>query len=217
MRRDKSKAHAVLRLISGWPLVGRLWEVPSDALKEARGEVVSATIYATMPFWFLPLIGVFVFLQRPSVWSGLVNGELFVYAATLVGPLAYIITKRHGRFRVPRDLEEGEEEGLLSYPFPYGRPSFYAATIICVLSGLVFTLQRLRSLDQFKNVDFINEDGLVWLSILVGALATLLLFCVTAYRNMLDSLEREHSDKISDALKNDEDTAYDQWMERKTS
>ena len=215
MDEPDTRPESWLKRFSGWPIIGRLWEVPPEALKEARAEVVSATFYSTMPFWFLPVIGSVIFLNRPSLWSGVNGGELLVYAAALVGPLAYIITKRHGRFKVPDDIEEGNSESELSYPFPYGRASFYLASLLCIMSGLVFTIQRLKSLEQFKGIPLINEAGLVWLSLVIAVFSTILLFCVTAYRNMLESLERKHSDRISLALRGDEDRTYDQWLDRK--
>lgn len=202
--------------VAGWPIIGQLCDVPTEALREARKEVVSATIYATMPFWFLPLVGSIVFLKAPNFWTGVENGELFVYGSTLVGPLAYIITKRHGRFKVPSELEDNEErETPLSYPFPYGQTSFYLATLLCIMSGFVFTVQRLKSLSEFKNIDFINETGLVWPSVFVALISTILLFCVTAYRNMLEELDKSHSDKISKALPRQEAATFERWMEVK--
>jgi hypothetical protein len=206
----------LLSRLKGWPLVGRLAEVPKDSLREARDEIASATFFGTMPFWFLPIVGWFIFLQHPSVWTSIKNGELFIYAASLVGPLAYIITKRHGRFKVPK-RDDGDEETPLSYPFPYGRSSSYLACIICVLSGAIFSIQRMRDTEVFSKVAFINEGGLVWLSVIVFLLSSLLLFCVIAYRNMLESLDRKHSDIITNSLPTQEQTLFEEWLERKGS
>jgi len=200
---------------AGWPIIGRLWEVPSDAIVEARREVISATFYAGMPFWFLPTIGSLIFLQRPKIWEGLANGELFIYSAALIGPLAYIITKRHGRFKIPEEIDGDLEDRGLSYLFPYGQAITYFSSFLCIMSGLIFVIQRFRSLDQLKNVQIINETGLIWLSAFVAALSTFLLFCVTAYRNMLESLDRKHSDIISSSLKKVEDTTLNEWLGRK--
>ena len=52
-------------LISRLPVIGRLREVPRDALKEARDEVLTTTLFAAMPFWF-PLIAAVVMTEAPS-------------------------------------------------------------------------------------------------------------------------------------------------------
>ncbi|MFL6731530.1 MAG: hypothetical protein ACJ8EP_04230, partial [Sphingomicrobium sp.] len=87
-------------LISRLPLLGRLKEVPADALKEARDEVLTTTLFAAMPFWF-PLIAYLVMTEAPAALEPLHKGELLIYSASLVGPLTYIITKRYGRFVAP--------------------------------------------------------------------------------------------------------------------
>jgi hypothetical protein len=146
----------------GWPIIGRLWEVPPDALKDAREEIFSAIFWSTMPFWILPILGTVIFSQPLNFVDPISNGELFVYSATLLGPLAYVIHKRYGRFRAPTDGESGEGEPL-SYTFPYGKTFSYVVAISCILSGVVFSIQRMKDIEALKNVKFVNEVGLFWL------------------------------------------------------
>lgn len=205
-----------LSKISGWPIVGRLSEVPHDSLVEAKDEIVSALIFSTMPFWFLPIVGGIIFLEPPQFLSALAGGELFIYSATLVGPLAYVIHKRYGRFKAPKE-DPDEPDTPLTFPFPYGKTFSYLVIIICILSGFIFSIQRVRSIPALRNIHIINEDGLLWLSIFVFFVAHLVLFCVTAYRNMLEGLAGKHSERISRALQVQETEAYDEWIGRKES
>lgn len=201
-----------LKRFAGWPLVGRLWEVPPSAMKEARKEVLSATFYSTMPFWF-PIVGLLIFTGRPRIWATIVDGGLFIYAAAILGPLGYIVTKRHGRFKVPTEIDENEERSSLSYRFPAMQETFYFASIVCILSGVALTARRF--IDPGASQQIINETGVAILSIIVALLATFLLFCVTAYRNMMEAIERQHSELISSSLKTDTEHAFDEWLDRK--
>ena len=190
----------------------RLKEVPSDALKEARDEVLTTTLFAAMPFWF-PLIAYPVMTQAPGALEPLRKGELLIYSASLVGPLTYIITKRSGRFVAPSD-DPDEPPTPLSFPFPYGRSSVALAMIICVISGVVITLQKLELLPKTKGIALINEPGLAITSAFVFVLATTLIFCVAAYRNLIEGLAQKHSEKISRAQPEEEDRMYREWQAR---
>ncbi len=203
-----------MKLLGILPIFRRLHEVPKEALVEARTEIVYATFFSTMPFWFLPIIGGIIFLERPSFWAGIVGGELFIYAATLAGPLFYIITKRHGRFKVPSG-DDDTEDTPLTYAFPEGMLLTVATVIICILSGVIFTLQKLKDIKALENIEIINESGLVYLSIFVFLFSTAILFCVLAYRNMLEALSEEHTEKINQSLSDAEDRTMADWIERK--
>lgn len=200
----------ILSFFRGWPIVGRLSEVPPEALREARDEFVSALGWSTLPFWLAPLIGAALFLQPIDALRALRNGEFFIYSATILGPLSYLIHKRYGRYkaRVREDDDDGEP---LSFPFPYGRSLAYMISITCILSGVIFSIQQIEYLEAFKNVRFINRSGLIWLSVLVFVMANIVVFCVLAYRNMLDRLSQNRSIEISGALKRDEDTMIEEW------
>lgn len=210
-----STTQRVLKFFAGWPIVGRLWEVPKSALREAAREVGLATAYGTMPFWFLPLISPFFLSGTLSTWRAFSNGELFIYSAALVGPVVYMTTKRHGRFRVPREVDDRENESQLTYIFPLGTSAINFAIVICVLSGFVFALQRIGGKLSAKVGLVPNETGIVWLSVGIAVLGTMLLFSVTSYRNMLENLDREHGDTISRSLANEEDETFDAWQESK--
>lgn len=149
----------------GWlkrlPLIGRLGEVPPEARREAWHEIATGLFWSTMPFWFLPLVGGLIFAQAVDPLGALRGGELFIYSATLLGPLAYVIHKQYGRFRSPPD-EEGASGEPLSYVFPYGRSFTWAIGVCCILSGFVFSVERLQNLPQLINIKLINERRCGW-------------------------------------------------------
>jgi hypothetical protein len=211
--RDVSERKGFLwSILSRLPLLGRLREVPDDALREARDEVLTTTLFAAMPFWF-PLVAYLVMTQPPAALEGLRKGELLIYSASLVGPLTYIITKRYGRFVAPND-DPDQPDTPLSFPFPYGRASVALAMIICVISGVVITLQKLDYLPKTKDLHLIYEPGLAITSLVVFVLATTLIFCVAAYRNLIEGLAQKHSDKINRAQTEDENKLSRQWQAR---
>jgi hypothetical protein len=79
------------------PLIGRLGEVPREGIQQALYETLTTILFATMPFWILPVLGFFMFRPKPSLSDAFKNGEGLVYAAALLGPLFYVLTKRYGR------------------------------------------------------------------------------------------------------------------------
>lgn len=201
------------RIISHIPVLKRLHEVPNEALKEARAEIFNTTIFAAMPFWF-PVVGYIILTQPPAVLDSLRNGELLIYAATLVGPLAYIVTKRYGKYVAPND-DPTQPDLPLSYPFPEGRVSVTVAMVICIISGIVITLQKIQTLPVLDDIKLINSTGLAISSILLLIISTLLLFCVSAYRNFMELLSQEHSTQISRSQQHDQDALESAWRARK--
>lgn len=203
----------IWRAIRRLPLVDRLYEVPADSIREARSEILMTTIFATMPFWF-PIIGLLILNDPPSLLEGIRNGELLIYAATLVGPLAYIITKRYGNY-VVRGEADDQQDLPLSHPFPNGRMSVTVAMIICIISGIVVTLQKVQGSSLLNGIKLINTTGLAVASIILFILSTILLFCVSAYRNFIEHLSQDQSRQISRAQPDGEDNLARQWRDRR--
>lgn len=199
-------------ILGALPLVGRLREVSKGALSEAWSEILTTTIFAAMPLWF-PLLAGIIMVEAPNPYEALGKGELLIYAATLVGPLAYILTKRYGRYETP--AKDGGPVRELSVAFPYGRLCVIVAMLICLASGFVITLQKLESAKILAGIKLINPFGLTIFSILVFVLATMLLFCVSAYRNMIEELDKpSNSEEITSALKKSEDEAFAEWLRK---
>lgn len=201
------------RLISKVPVLGRLREVPSEALREARHEVASTLFFAGMPFWF-PMVANLLFDQPLPFLHGVRNGDLFIYAASLVGPITYITTKRYGRHVAPNDDPE-QPDIPLSYPFPYGRSAVTIAMVICIVSGLVLTLQRLQFIPQIQSLKLVNETSLSVISVVSLLVSTVLIFAVSSYRNFIELLAEKHSNKISNAQREDENSIMSAWKQRR--
>lgn len=194
-------------------MLGRLHEVPDEALREARAEIVTTTIFAAMPFWF-PILGYIILVQPTALLESLRNGEVLIYAATLVGPLAYITTKRYGRY-VAKSDDPDQPDVPLSYPFPAARFSVVTAMVICVISGIVITLQKVQHLPVLEGRQLINPTGLAVSSFVLLIISTLLFFSVASFRNFMDLLAEEHSTKISRSQQKDEDKLAAEWQARK--
>lgn len=201
------------RVVGRLPLVNRLKEVPPEALREAGAEIGITTLFAAMPFWF-PVVGRIFLQDPPDIFEGFTNGELLIYAATLVGPLAYIVTKRYGKYVAPSDTEE-QEDVPLSYPFPNGRLSVTLAMVICIISGVVITLTRIQGTDALKGIKLLDPTGLAISSVVLFLVSTLLLFCVSAYRNFMELLAQSHSTKISRAQSDEEEAMAEAWRAKR--
>lgn len=207
------RTNLLWRITRRLPLMDRLHEVPPESIREARSEILTTTIFAAMPFWF-PLVGLFILNDPPSIFEGIRNGELLIYAATLVGPLAYIVTKRYGK-HVAFGKREGQSDFPLSYPFPNGRLAVTIAMIICIISGVVITLQKVQGLPVLNGNKLINTTGLAISSVVLFFISTILLFCVSAYRNFMDHLSEDQTQRISRAQPDGEDDLADQWRKKK--
>ncbi len=197
------------QVIGCLPLVNRLKEVPKEALNEAAAEIGITTIFAAMPFWF-PIVGRIFLKEPPSLFDGLTNGELMIYASTLVGPLAYIITKRYGKYITPTGIDDGDSVPL-SYPFPNARLCVTVAMVICIIAGVVITLTRIQQTDALKSIQIIDPVGLAVSSVVLFFVSTILLFCVSAYRNFIEHMAQTDSTRISRAQANDEEALAAAW------
>ena len=169
-------------------------------------EFLTTTFFATMPLWFLPTIGRLMFNQEVPFEEAVKSGELFVYSAALAGPLIYTITKRYGNFSTNFGRSEGRMFSL-SISFPYGIISLAIAGIACVLSGFAFTFLKNPAFTNPHDLSRLNFRGIVILSWVIFLALNLVLFCVTAYRNMLDDVSRSNVGQ--------EDEFLQRWIENK--
>lgn len=188
------------------PLIGRLGEVPREGIQQALYETLTTILFATMPFWILPVLGFFMFRPKPSLSDAFKNGEGLVYAAALLGPLFYVLTKRYGRWALRRADRE-RQLASLSMSFPYGTSFVTITALTCVISGFAFALLR-RGLSS-PDIDRQGIETLSW--VLVGG-ATLIFFLITAYRNMLDDLASNKADSVIEEQPRSEDAFLGKWL-----
>jgi hypothetical protein len=189
------------------PLFGRLAEVGMEGLKQAAFETLTTLLFATMPFWMLPALGRFLFPQPPKFDEALQKGEGLVFAAVLLGPLVYVITKRYGRFNL-RFLASNAPARPLSMSFPYGGVFVTITALTCAIAGFAFAMTNRRP----ASAGGLNQDGLLNLSWLLMIGAAAIFFLVTAYRNLLDDLERNNADRVVEEQPRQERDFLASWL-----
>lgn len=188
------------------PLLGRLNEVPRAGLQQALYETLTTILFATMPFWILPVLGSFMFTPKPTFGEAFKNGEGLVYAAVLLGPLFYVLTKRYGRWALRR-ADRARNANALSMSFPYGTAFVAITALTCVISGFAFALLR-RGLTSSD----INRSGIETLSWILVIGATAIFFLITAYRNMLDDLAANRAESVIEEQPRGEDAFLGKWL-----
>jgi hypothetical protein len=144
-----------------------------------------------------------LFTTTASINDAVKTGELFIYAAALSGPLVYVITKRYGTFSMDYGVRKLHKYPL-SISFPYGGLFVGIALIMCIISGFTFTVLKNPSFSTPEDLKRINFDGIIALSWLSFVVSTIILFCVTAYRNMLDNMSKGSQRK-------QEEDFFDEW------
>ena len=196
-------------IISRVPFVGRLSEVSKEDLTQAFYETLTTMVFTTMPFWILPVLGLFIFRPRPSFDQAFENGEGLVFAAALLGPLFYVLTKRYGRWSLRRTPDD-ERSNPLSVSFPYGIGFVAIIALTCVISGFAFALLRKGPISS--DIYLPGVEVLSW--VLVGV-ATITFFAVTAYRNMLDDLASDNAEKVVEQQSDSENKFIESWLGEK--
>lgn len=187
------------------PPFGKLSVVSREAKLQAFFETATTTIFATMPFWILPTLGSFLFSPRPELNKSFSSGEGLIYASVLLGPLIYVLTRRYGRFSFPF---KKPIRSPLSISFPYGGAFVLITAFACFVSGFSFAALKTPSHAAF------NTDGILLLSYILMICATVVFYLVTAYRNMLEELEKKPEVLVTEQPEQ-ENKFVDDWMAAK--
>jgi ABC-type antimicrobial peptide transport system permease subunit len=184
------------------PFIGRLPDCSGKDLVQAAIEVGIATLFSTMPLWFLRVVGP-MFLKSTPASDAMQTGELFLFSTTLVGPLVYIITKNYG------EIDHTGQHSLLSYriSFPYGFLFVLFSVLMCLTSSVAFTILRNPLFDKSQLDSIINYDSVINVSWWIFWLSILIFFCATAYRNSI-----EH---IGETMRGSERDFAREWESRK--
>lgn len=188
------------------PLFGRLREVPKEAVQQACYETLTTVFFATMPFWILPALGYFMFNPKPSIDEAFKNGEGLVYAAVLLGPLFYVLTRRYGRWALRR-ADRAKLASALTVSFPYGTAFVAITAFTCVISGFAFALHR-RGLSD-PDIDRPGIETLSWILVITS---TAVFFLITAYRNMLDDLANNKAETVIEEQPRSEEAFLGKWL-----
>ena len=196
-----------MRIIRLIPLMGRISEVSNEAKKQAFFETATTTVFASMPFWLLPLLGYFLFTTSPRIcrWAPSRRGTNLCFG--LVGSVSIVITKRYGRFNV----KHGETLTPLSISFPYGGLFLIITALTCCIAGFTFALAKGADLPQTA-MDRGGAQALSWM--LMGG-ATIIFFLITSYSNMLEELEENRAETIIQEQPREETDFLKNWLDNK--
>ncbi len=159
-------------------LSGDFYKCDRKNFSDAGVEFFVALLFSTMPLWLFPIFSPLIFqADMPGISSYIKGGELFIYAAALMGPLIYIIAKRYGEF-------EKDSKFKLSISFPHGMTFVVMAMLICVFSGLFIGIIRSPLVQSYSNK--LNMGGIFWASILTYSMSLYIVFTASVYRNALE-------------------------------
>lgn len=155
------------------PLFGGCADAYKRDYWEAFEEVLANLFVATLPIWFgivvLRLTGKQNLINAFYLTTG--NGELFIYSATVLAPIAWMIWKKH----------RGAEDLINIVSLSYG-----LIFVITVSSG-VFALQRAGIA--------LDESFAFWFSISIFFFSVVIFYLTTLYRISRDNLLRKHTER----------------------
>lgn len=169
------------------PLFGPLVDARARDYGDALLESTLNLLLSTIPIW-LGAIFLYTFqaTDRKGWWSlildNLSNGELFIYCASLVGPIFYLTVKDYRSYRK-----------IPSIGFIF----IFAFVVVIIATGLFSWLRAVTLLDQAAKLDL--EFILLMSYVLFGVSATLA-YLVQVYNNFGESgtpaLMREQTDEF---------------------
>lgn len=164
--------------------------------REAFQELLVTVLTATLPVWFFPAFVAVLWWDKTRsinlLHHSISEGELFLFATSLVGPLFYILFKH---YRVP-DTTDAKTPYRSSLKFPNAMGFAVTIFIILLTASVIFGLQKLNP--QFAALQ-INETGYLFLSGFIFCVAIIAMFIAMFQRNELD----EYS--YSDVVRHEED------------
>ena len=186
------------------PIYGELRYSRKESRAAAQKELLITTLFSLFPLWFYPVV---LMLAGSPVWTSLesfvVQGELFLYSAALLGPLVYAITKTYG---VEEATGETTDDGGISrrtrtFQFPYGTWFVTISIVVCCFDAILFGLIR-ANVPGFTGLQLSEGTILVASGFLYGFTLSCM-FCVLVYR-----IELEH---VPEQFGNDTEELRSQW------
>ena len=171
------------------PFCGQFHLCSRKDLKEAGIELLITIVFSSMPLWLLPLLAPVILKTdvgfTKQVYQTITGGELLVYCAALAGPLIYVITRRYGEVRSENDGAAGGSKlaNRFGYAiaFPHGTAFMFFLAMICIVSGVSFSLMKNPAMDVTK----LNFPGIFWASIGMYLFSLYCFFFASAYRNAI--------------------------------
>jgi hypothetical protein len=127
-----SMKRRLLTLFSSIPIIGGLHETSRDDHLEASRELLISLLISTSPLWGGSLALSWPAQSSLSFWAALKtivsNGELFIYAASTLAPIIYIVTR-------DRDTPRA---------FPSKFTYVGSVIVFAIVATIIFTMQRLK-------------------------------------------------------------------------
>jgi hypothetical protein len=160
---------SIKNLCRGLPLVGGLAEARWRDHREAAKEVSVNILLSTAPIWlgclFLWVSQKFAMSPGEVVIRNVENGELFIYATSIVAPMYYFIFK--------------ESEG--NQKFPNAGSFMLISAIVLLIGGCGFALTRLGTVlgTSFRW----DEVTLFVFSAILYLIAVIVVYLAHVYRN----------------------------------
>lgn len=185
------------------PLIGELPNSNWTSIKSAMVETALSTVFSTVPIWFFPLISA-AFLSTKatfgeSVYATVSQGDLYIYSASLVGPLIFAITANYASWDDRNPSPGTSRLGRLTFAFPYGTWFFIISIIVCAMAAICFGIARFATTGVIAAE--LNVENLFNFSVAIYAFSIFCLFCVTVYRNELASGKFSDADSTREFLK----------------
>lgn len=176
-----------LRLV---PFCGKFHLCSRNDFKEAGIELLITTVVSSMPLWLLPLLGPVILNTNvgftEQLFETITGGELLVFCAALAGPLIYVISRRYGETRSQDSGASGTSKLAnkigFAIAFPHGTEFIFFSAMICVVSGVAFSLMKHPSIHDVKQL---NLNGIFWVSIGMYVFSLYCFFWASAYRNAI--------------------------------
>lgn len=177
----------VLRMFRKLPLIGELPNSQRSSVVAAAKETVFSTAFSTVPIWFFPIFSALFFSTNTAlsdnIYASIAQGDLYIYASSLVGPLVFAITFNYATWEPKSSSPSASRIGNLTFSFPYGTWFFIISLLICTLAGMCFGLMRFATTGVISAK--LNDHNLFWFSVIIYVFSLICLFCVSVYRNEL--------------------------------
>lgn len=197
-------------LVSRVPIYGQLFYSSKDSFVAAAKELLLATVFSLFPIWFYPLA--LWFFGVPfwgTLESFVVQGELYLISAALLGPLVYATTKTYGQAGSD-DRSNGSDSEAQGFPriwslqFPHGASFSVTSILVCCLAAILFGILRVS--EHATVGPGSHEEATLVTSTLLYAFTLSCMFCVLVYRSNLE--------RVPERFGADERELRQQWRER---
>ena len=148
-----------MKILTNIPFIGKFNKTSIDDHKGAIWELMYMITISIMPLW-VAFIALKINAPGNTFYKLIQNGELYVYCATTLAPVFYLITK-------DRDNSQS---------FPSKHWYILSVLIIAIFSAIIITTQRLKYL----------ELDSYWIigSIFLYLFSIFILYTVFVYNNM---------------------------------